>query len=686
VKESNNMTIRTKRINITPDKTLFPKMGNTGYTVAEALSELIDNSIDAREENRSLEINIKIDKQKGHILVEDNGRGMNEEVASNSIKLGASSKKTGELGQFGIGLKSACMSLGKKFTLETSSKGSNEEYILVFDEDEFIANGSWSDFEIKIKKGTDINRSFTKIKIEKLRIKFYGTFFDILKRHLRERFTPFIANKEVKIKVNNDEIKVELFEIFPDSKKEFEIKLSNSEKIKGWTGILKIGSVERSGFNIYRYNRLIRVHEKLGYVYHPSKMSITGEIFINTDSIPVTINKREFDTKNEFYIEFFEKFSEHLKPILAEVQKRQQEEKIKDLPREIKETLKDNILKALNKTEEFKELAFPGSEMKRRSKDKKGVLSEKEIRESPVNKIGTVENESTENKKRTPKKTSSQKVRFITIAGERYRFDYEWGALDEFIAKQAYLDKEKNTIMVILNTRYHILKTIPKPDFFYHVIFLAEGIVEVFLKENKFSLEKVISLRDKLTQKLADIITEDIMDEDIKKDSQIIGAQTYLLKPQQEEIFLNENERFVLGQKIENSLTYQEIANELKVSRQRVERIFRTALNKINNIQVKKVKNVKPKIKMGMKTSEIIKDNIDSIIKSTAKIYNISVNDLLGGSRQAELVLPRHTAMYVLRKELNLSFSKIAEIMGKKDHTTVIYAYRKMKELIKKSE
>ena len=357
MKESNNMTIRTKRINITPDKTLFPKMGNTGYTVAEALSELIDNSIDAREENRSLEINIKIDKQKGHILVEDNGRGMNEEVASNSIKLGASSKKTGELGQFGIGLKSACMSLGKKFTLETSSKGSNEEYILVFDEDEFIANGSWSDFEIKIKKGTDINRSFTKIKIEKLRIKFYGTFFDILKRHLRERFTPFIANKEVKIKVNNDEIKVELFEIFPDSKKEFEIKLSNSEKIKGWTGILKIGSVERSGFNIYRYNRLIRVHEKLGYVYHPSKMSITGEIFINTDSIPVTINKREFDTKNEFYIEFFEKFSEHLKPILAEVQKRQQEEKIKDLPREIKETLKDNILKALNKTEEFKELA-----------------------------------------------------------------------------------------------------------------------------------------------------------------------------------------------------------------------------------------------------------------------------------------------------------------------------------------
>ncbi len=680
------MTIRTKRINITPDKTLFPKMGNTGYTVAEALSELIDNSIDAREENGSVEVNIKIDKQKEHILVEDNGRGMDEKVASNSIKLGSSDKKAGELGQFGIGLKSACMSLGKKFTIETSPKGSDEEYILIFDEDEFITNGSWSDFEIKIKKGTDINKSFTKIKIEELKIKFYGTFFDVLKRHLSERFTPFIANKEVKIKVNNDEIKVAPFEIFSDSKREFEIKLSNGEKIKGWTGILKIGSVERSGFNIYRYNRLIRVHEKLGYVYHPSKMAITGEIYIDTDSIPVTINKREFDTKNEFYIEFFEKFSEYLKPILAEVQKRHQEEKIKDLPREIKETLKDNILKALNKTEEFKELAFPGSEIKKRSKNKEGILSEKETRESPENEIGTIEKGHAENKNRTPKKTSSKRARFITIAGERYRFDYDWGSLDEFTAKQAYLDKEKNTIMVILNTRYRILKILPKPDFFYHVIFLTEGIVEVFLKENKLSLEKVIGLRDKLTQQLADIMAEDIVDEDVKKDSQIIEAQTYLLKPDLGEISLNKNERLVLEQRIEKGLTYQEISNELKVSRQRAEQLFRAGLNKINNIH--KVESVGPEIKAGIKidTSEIIKDNIDSIIQTTAKMYKISVDDLLGSRRQADLVLPRHTVMYILRKELDLSFPKIAEIMGKKDHSTIIYAYRKMRDLIEKTE
>ena len=113
-------------------------------------------------------------------------------------------------------------------------------------------------------------------------------------------------------------------------------------------------------------------------------------------------------------------------------------------------------------------------------------------------------------------------------------------------AKEAYLDKDRNTIMVILNTHYHILKVLPKPDIFYHVIFLTEGIVEVFLKENNLSLEKVVGLRDKLTQQLADVMSEDVASDDAKKDSQILSAQTYLLKPERSEASLNENERLVL--------------------------------------------------------------------------------------------------------------------------------------------
>ena len=173
---------------------------------------------------------------------------MNKEVASSSIKLGSSRKREGDLGQFGIGLKASCMSLGKKFTLETSPKGDDEEYILVFDEDEFLSIGDWADFEIKIKKGSDKDKSFTRIKIEKLKIKFYPNFFEVLKKHLSERFSPFVANGEAVIKVNGEKIKPEPFEIFPDSKKNFQSNSAMGRLIAGWTGILKVGSVERSWF------------------------------------------------------------------------------------------------------------------------------------------------------------------------------------------------------------------------------------------------------------------------------------------------------------------------------------------------------------------------------------------------------------------------------------------------------
>src|SRR3989344_8881433 len=99
--------MKTEKINITPDKSLFPKLGQTGYTVAEALSELIDNSIDARD--KKVNIDIMIDKNKGVIIIEDDGSGMDKSIASQSIILGNSSKKEGELGKFGIGLKTSCM-------------------------------------------------------------------------------------------------------------------------------------------------------------------------------------------------------------------------------------------------------------------------------------------------------------------------------------------------------------------------------------------------------------------------------------------------------------------------------------------------------------------------------------------------------------------------------------------------
>lgn len=70
------------------------------------------------------------------------------------------------------------------------------------------------------------------------------------------------------------------------------------------------------------------------------------------------------------------------------------------------------------------------------------------------------------------------------------------------------------------------------------------------------------------------------------------------------------------------------------------------------------------------------------IINCVAEFFKISPNDLAGRSRKKELVLPRQIAIYLLRDLLNLSYPSIGEKLGKRDHTTAIYAFEKVNEMI----
>ena len=71
------------------------------------------------------------------------------------------------------------------------------------------------------------------------------------------------------------------------------------------------------------------------------------------------------------------------------------------------------------------------------------------------------------------------------------------------------------------------------------------------------------------------------------------------------------------------------------------------------------------------------------IIDKTAKFFQITVEDILGSKRDKDIVVPRQVSMYILRKELHLSFPKIAKELGRKDHTTAIHSVEKIeKELV----
>jgi chromosomal replication initiator protein len=73
---------------------------------------------------------------------------------------------------------------------------------------------------------------------------------------------------------------------------------------------------------------------------------------------------------------------------------------------------------------------------------------------------------------------------------------------------------------------------------------------------------------------------------------------------------------------------------------------------------------------------------IENIQKTVAEYYKVKVADLLSKRRSRSIARPRQMAMALAKELTNHSLPEIGDHFGGRDHTTVIHACRKVKELI----
>jgi chromosomal replication initiator protein len=71
------------------------------------------------------------------------------------------------------------------------------------------------------------------------------------------------------------------------------------------------------------------------------------------------------------------------------------------------------------------------------------------------------------------------------------------------------------------------------------------------------------------------------------------------------------------------------------------------------------------------------------IIDKTARHFQIDAKEICSSRRDKYIVVPRQIAMYLLRSELHMSFPRIAQELGRKDHTTAIHSVEKIEKSIK---
>lgn len=153
VVKSEVQTIHSGLENIPHPSAMVGGMRSIGYSPQTAIADLVDNSITAEAKNISIGISpSESEKETGFIYVEDDGSGMSPEGLHEAMRWGGkgpkNKRRANDLGRFGLGLKTASFSMGRKLTVATRDSGGLLK-ILCWDL-EIMETAGW-----KMKEGLD---------------------------------------------------------------------------------------------------------------------------------------------------------------------------------------------------------------------------------------------------------------------------------------------------------------------------------------------------------------------------------------------------------------------------------------------------------------------------------------------------------------------------------------------------
>ena len=488
----------TEEIDITPDISLMPKLSFTGYSAPQAIAELVDNSIDARIEGLKLKVSVTI--KKDSITVADNGTGMNKNIAAKSLVL-AFSRKKDKLGEFGLGLKTACLSLGDYFEIITKDLNEGSVYNICFDKIQWQNSDKGWKLPL-IKKPANNKDHFSIINIRKLKVA-YANLQNYIRNDLKKRYAPFIRAQEVEIKVNDKKCHVEDFALLEDTKKDFNIELKSGNRIHGWYALLKEGSQKGFyGFSTFRRGRMITAYDKIGFEPHPTLARIVGEIHM--DHVQPTTNKREFEKETSQYREIEAAMKEELKDLLKLARRKATQDTVTPEVKNEVDIWKNKITDAL-RSEEFKSYTArfknidPTCALEGKEKEEVEIEKREKPGESPTN-----DPKATNERTRTPKETHKQQRHILRIKGKTIEFSHKFAQLGVDQPWKIYKFSMEEGLEIFTNTDFPAyLVTKDKP--FYAVIHIAEAISEVLVQVAQEDAANMDELKGLILRKASEL-------------------------------------------------------------------------------------------------------------------------------------------------------------------------------------
>ena len=309
------MTAQASRVGNAQDEPP-PSKPSSRHSTYEALSELVDNSIDARSKG-GVDIQIKLDYAAKTIQVRDDGVGMSPGELRNAMAaVGETPSAPRAPGATGLGMREACSLLGRSFSVVTSKAGSTQEHVAEYDEGRREQGGTPDrpPLLFAARKKDDPAEHGTRILVTALKVPLYAEQTTLFKKRLGERHCDYIGEGRATIRINS----VECSPVYPNiadwSVRHFELKV-RSGKADGWIGLMKRRpATGNRGINLYHRGRLVQMHSRFGMRDNPSVAKMVGRVSL--DRAPMNRRGTGFEEDTAEYLEAERAFKEH--PAVAE--------------------------------------------------------------------------------------------------------------------------------------------------------------------------------------------------------------------------------------------------------------------------------------------------------------------------------------------------------------------------------
>ncbi len=230
-------------------------------------------------------------------------------------------------------------------------------------------------------------------------------------------------------------------------------------------------------------------------------------------------------------------------------------------------------------------------------------------------------------------------------------------AIDKFKANYRSLDA-----LLIDDIQFFAGKQQSQEEFFHTFNALLEGQRQVVLTCDRYPKE-VSGLEERLKSRFGWGLTVAIEPPELETSAAIL-----MTKAAAEKVELPEDVAFFIAQHIRSNVRELEgalrrvMANSLFTGQPITLEFAREALRDLLALQEKLV-------------------TIDNIQKTVAGYFQIRVGDLLSKSRSRSITRPRQIAMSLAKELTTHSLPEIGDAFGGRDHTTVLHACRKIKEL-----